>query len=133
VNANDLIRRGDVIKALSNLPVGEWTMLDAMSAVLDIPKPNTKEDAVVVLEMGLNCDRNKVTLLRKYAVERGWFEVPISCAYEVLRMVDTATGGKFAVYEGKRGTKAVANVGQRAAQRLLLDYRKFHPKGGEAR
>ena len=68
-------------------------------------------------------DEDDVASVRKLAVSRGWFEVP-SGSYEKLRMIDGATGGHVIVYFGKRGLKAVANVGQPAAQELLREWKK---------
>ncbi len=68
-------------------------------------------------------DDDEVVSIRKLAVARGWFEVP-SGSYEKLRMIDGATGGHVIVYFGKRGLKAVANVGQHAAQELLREWKK---------
>lgn len=68
-------------------------------------------------------DDDEVVAIRKLAVSKGWFEVP-SGSYEKLRMIDGATGGHVIVYFGKRGLKAVANVGQPAAQALLRDWKK---------
>jgi len=68
-------------------------------------------------------DDDEVASVRKLAVSKGWFEVP-SGSYEKLRMIDGATGGHVIVYFGKRGLKAVANVGQPAAQQLLREWKK---------
>lgn len=68
-------------------------------------------------------DDDEVVSIRKLGVSRGWFEVP-SGSYEKLRMIDGATGGHVIVYFGKRGLKAVANVGQPAAQELLREWKK---------
>jgi len=87
----------------------------------------------VVVFLGHGERHDATRRLREFAVERGWFEVPISCAYETLRMLDSATKGVFVVYEGKRGTRAVANNGQIAAQRLLRDFKSHWKMGGDSR
>lgn len=69
----------------------------------------------------------RVVQLRQFAVDAGWFEVP-GGLYETLRMIDTATGNHLVVYHGRKGIKAVANIGHRAAQKLLNQFVKARPR-----
>jgi hypothetical protein len=96
------------------------TVGDLIKEILALQPKEAKPDTPVVLHLGQFEDADKhVASLRRFAVAAGWFEVPATNGYERLRMIDGATGGVFVVYEGKRGVRATANVGQPAAQLLL--------------
>lgn len=79
---------------------------------------DTAEDPVVA-----RLEEPEIPALRQAAVALGWFEVPVTNSYERLRMIDAATGNRVVVYQGRKGIKAVANVGQPAAQQLLRTWK----------
>lgn len=90
-----------------------------LATTIENSRREIEDDSPVVYKL----DEERVGELRNRATGEGWFEVPGN-AYERLRLIDSATGGVLTVYEGRRGIRAVANVGQRAAQKLLLSFVK---------
>lgn len=77
-------------------------------------------DASIAKAATIPVSESDLRSLRGFAINRGWFEVPGTSAWEELRLRHGETGGTLIAYRTKRGgIKVVVPTGQRAASQLI--------------